>query len=205
MDAQKFINLVNALTKREFTIQRNPSELVESAEYYIYRTLPATGRNVGFVFKTPKNPENIVKTFINQYCKKYREPNPANYDGKYPGSVKWEDKSEEQREYAYSHHASNMYSEKTLLEQIKENLNSPEIELALCRYGFYETHYGLGIFVLFSGRYEQEAIARLSKYLNGLGIPYSNEFSQARWVYRFVLNVSKEIHKELLQSFHKSL
>ena len=87
------------------------------------------------------------------------------------------------------------------MEQIKENLNDSSIEETLCKYGFYETNYGIGIFVLFSGKYELNAIEKMAAYLRAKNIPFHNEFSYARWVYRFVININKDIHAALLNSF----
>jgi hypothetical protein len=201
MKTQNFMELIQAITKRDFQIATKDAEINMESEYRIYRILPVSGRDVNFYFKTPKNEENLVRSFINQYCKKYREPNPAKYDGSYYGSTSWENMTEKEREFCYYHHASNMFSEKTLLEQIKENLNDPSIEETLCQYGFYETNYGIGIFVLFSGKYELNAIEKMAMYLKSKNIPFSNEYSNARWVFRFILNISKDIHREILNSF----
>ena len=81
MKTQNFINLIQAITKRDFNIKSKDLEFLPEKEYFIFRVLPASKREVGFNFKTPKNEENLVRSFINQFCKKYREPNPANYDG----------------------------------------------------------------------------------------------------------------------------
>lgn len=201
MKKENFIKLVQAITAREFQLGDREDEIITNHEYFVFKILPISKRPIGFNFKTPKNEENLIRSFITQYCKKYREPNPSNYDGSYYGSTSWENMTEEKREFAYCHHASNMYSEKVLLEQIKENLNDSSIEETLCKYGFYETNYGIGIFVLFSGKYELNAIEKMAAYLKSKNIPFTNEFSTARWVYRFVLNLSKEIHTTLLNSF----
>jgi len=207
MKTQNFEILIQSLTKREFTIDTTDIEIKVDSEYCIYRILPVSKRKISFNFKTPKNEENLLRSFINQYCKKYREPNPANYTGHYCGTYNpndaWENKSDEEKEFCYYHHASNMFSPKTLGEQIKENLNDPSIEYVLCKYGFYETNYGIGIFVLFSGKYEMGAIEKLSNYLIERNIPFKNEFSSAKWVYRFILNLQKDIHKNILSSFNK--
>lgn len=202
MKTHNFINLIQAITKREFLIDSESTDIAPESEYFIYKVLPVSKRRIGFYFKTPKNEESLIKSFINQFCKKYREPNPLNYDGSYYGSTSWENMTEEKREFCYYHHSSNMFSGNRLLEQIKENLNDSSIEGTLCKYGFYETNYGIGIFVLFSGKYELNAIEKMANYLRSKNIPFSNEFSNARWVFRFVLNINKDIHKEILKSFN---
>ena len=205
MKKHNFIKLIQSITKRDFQIDSLDTDIAIEGEYFIYKVLPVSKRKIGFLFKTPKNEENLIRSFITQFCKKYREPNPANYTGNYCGtytpSSAWENMSEEKKEFCYCHHSNTMYSEKVLLEQIKENLNDSSIEETLCKYGFYETNYGIGIFVLFSGRYEIAAIEKMAAYLKSKNIPFTNEYSNAMWVYRFVLNINKDIHTTLLNSF----
>lgn len=201
MKTHNFIKLIQSITNRDFQIDSKDEDIIPEKEYFIYKILPLSKRRVGFMYKTPKNEENLIRSFMNQFCKKYREPDPSNYDGTYYGSTSWENMTEQNREFCYMHHSSNMYSDERLLEQIKENLNNSSIEETLCRYGFYETNYGIGIFVLFSGRYELNAIEKMAAYLKAKNIPFHNEYSNARWVFRFVLNISKEIHASLLNSF----
>jgi hypothetical protein len=40
------------------------------------------------------------------------------------------------------------------------------------------------------------------EYLKTKNIPFRNEYSNAMWVFRFVINVSKEIHKSILSDFN---
>jgi len=208
METINFLNLINSITKKDFQIDTTDPEIISEKTYYIYKITPIKKINVGFDFKAPKNEENLIKSFINVYCSKYREPNPANYkyDERYSNDKNycWEMFDDAKKEQCYYHHSSNMYSKAALLEQIKENMNDSNIEDVLCKYGFYHTVYGIGIFVLFSGIYEMNAINRLSNYLKSKNIPYKNEYSNARWVYRFVLNIDKDIHKSILSDFNKT-
>lgn len=202
MKTENFIKLINAFTGREFTVDTDDKELVSGNKYYIYKVLPLSKRKIGFDFIIPKNEETIIKSFINTFCKKYLEPNPANYDHKYGDTeYRWAEKTEEQKEFCYYNHRSNMYSPKTLMEQVKANLSNSDIEDVLYKYGFYTTNYGIGIFVLFSTIYELNVIKSMADYLRANNIPFRNEFSDARWVYRFVINISKEIHERLLDNF----
>jgi hypothetical protein len=41
----------------------------------------------------------------------------------------------------------------------------------------------------------------MKEYLTDAAIPYTNEYSDARWVYRFKLNISKDIHLSILNQF----
>ena len=162
-----------------------------------------TGYTISFAFVCPKNEDSIIKSFINTFKNKYLEPNPKAYDKEYGGKTyTWEGMSDKDKEYAYMHHRSNMLPAKILLEQVKENLNTAGIEDILCRYGFYHTNYGIGIFVLFSTIMEMRAVQKMNEYLKQNNIPFSNEFSDAKWVYRFVMNISKDIHGTLLNNFN---
>jgi len=71
-----------------------------------------------------------------------------------------------------------------------------------CKYGFYTTEYGIGIFCYFSTDGVINSIEKMKKYLLSKNIPFKNEFSDARWVFRFVLNLDKPKHELLLNSFN---
>jgi hypothetical protein len=204
MKTENFVKLIEGITGVKFHINGSDNELMPEKKYFIYKILPITQKQVGFDFKIPKNDETIIKSFITTFCNKYREPNPKNYDGKYYGSVAWNDKTEKEKEYCYSHHVANMFNKKDLLDKIKENLNTEVFENIYCKYGFYETIYGIGIFVLFSGIRELNAINKMNEFLKLNDIPFSNEHSKARWVYRFVLNINKEYHLDLLKKFNSN-
>jgi len=202
MKTENFIKIINSITGRDFKVKQGIEEIGLESEYYIYRVLPVSKRTVGFIFKTPKKEETLIKTFITQFTSKYFEPDPASYDGSYYGSTSWDNMSEEDKEFAYLHHRSNMFNKKQLLEQVKENAITSETEYVFSRYGFYATNYGVGLFVLF-GLNNRTAVSKMKNYLDDLHLPYHNEFSDARWVFRFVLNISKEIHIKLLNEFNK--
>ena len=200
METKNFIKIVNAITGRQFIINADVIELQN--EYYIYKILPISKREVGFKFVTPKKEETLIKSFITQFTNKYFEPAPIAYSGRYGSN--WAGMTEKDKEFAYLHHRSNMYSKKDLLNQIKENANKKETEYVFSKYGFYHTHYGIGLFVLF-GLNNKTAVVKMTSFLDRKEIPYSNEFSDARWVYRFVININKDVHKNLLNIFNKTL
>ena len=207
MKTENFRILINALTGREFKIKTNDAEIIPDKTYHIYITTPILKLKSGFDFKTPKNQERLIKSFVTTFCNKYKEPNPRAYDWSartYGEKALYENKTPEEKERCFYHHSSNMYNKKQLLEQIKENLSKESIENVLCKYGFYHTLYGLGIFVLFSGKYEINAIQKMADYLKENNIPFRNEFSDQKWVYRFVLNIDKEIHKSILENFNST-
>jgi hypothetical protein len=95
-------------------------------------------------------------------------------------------------------HLSRMYNKKALLEQIEANFGKEDIANGLIRYGFYPTEYGVGIFCFWATDAVKKAINTMAEYLKTKSIPYSNEFSDARWVFRFKLGISKEAHTNIL-------
>lgn len=204
MKTKSFIELVSVITGRKLNINTDAESLELDSEYIIYKVLPTTGYRTSFKFKTPKKEETILKSFITQFTSKYLEPNPKYYDGKYPGSTAWKDMTEKEREFCYLHHRSNMFSKNHLKEQIMENMKSKEVDNAFSRYGFYETHYGIGLFVIYN-RYSGEAVSKMKQFLKSEDIPYTNEFSDARWVFRFVLNIDKNIHRNIIEKFNQQL
>ena len=202
MDANNFLKLVNGITNKDFKISGDPEVIEPEKEDIFWRKTPINKYTVSFKFKAPKNEESFIKTFINTYCNKYLEPDPKAYDGKYYGSKSWEQMSDKEKEFAHLHHRSNMKNKETLLEEIKANLEKSDIEAILLNYGFYHTNYGLGIFVLFAGTYEMSSINKMRTFLESQHFTFSNEFSDKRWVYRFKLNLSKDLHLSILKKFH---
>jgi hypothetical protein len=199
MKTKNFEKLIQAITTRDFIINTQDEELQFNKEYYIYKTLPITERKVIFKWTTPQTEEKLLKSFITAFTTKYFEPRPESYSGKY-GTL-WSDKTEKEKEYAYMHHRSNMYSKTDLLNQIQLNFENELIYESLIKYGFYHTEYGIGIFVFWATKYVIEAISYMKQYLDKNNIPYSNEFSDAKWVYRFKININKDKHYQILKSF----
>lgn len=66
---------------------------------------------------------------------------------------------------------------------------------------FYTTLYGIGFWSIFSSRDDKEIAKQLHVYLKDNNIKYSNELSEAGWVYRFVIKQGVEIHNALLNNF----
>jgi len=202
MNAQQFTNLIQLVTGRDFKINTEAVDLLPETEYTVYRTLPLTNRHICFNWKTPKVDEKFLRSFITAFTSKYREPNPANYKCCAPYFSKaWDDMEDIQKEYAYHHHSSNMYSKKSLLEQVEANFANPQITAGLVKYGFYPTEYGIGIFCFWFTDGVEAAIIQMKQHLQKIGVSYSNEFSDARWVFRFKLGISKNAHTKLLSDF----
>lgn len=203
MQTENFKNLIQLITGRDFSINTQDEEIQFEKEYSIYRVLPITGRHIYFSWKTPKAEDKMLRSFITTFTSKYREPNPKNYTTCAPYfSPSWDEMPPENKEFAYCHHASNMYSKEDLLSQIEANFSKDGITNGLLRYGFYETLYGIGIFCFWMTNGVQAAINKMNEHLNNLSIPYSNEFSDARWVYRFKIGLSKQTHLQILSQLN---
>jgi len=204
MNTIKFQSLIQAITKRPFIIKTDDVDILPSKKYYVYFVLPITGMNIGFYWETSKTDEKLLRSFITAFTSKYREPNPKAYDYIYGGvQYWWNDKTDKQKEYAYNNHPSNMYSKSDLMKQIEDNFNTPEIESAMLRYGFYSTEYGIGIFAFWQTEYVKNAIKKLHSYLTEKQIPFKNEWSDAGWVFRFKLGLSKDIHYSIIESINQ--
>lgn len=204
MNTLNFQNLIQKITSRQLIIDTQDNEIMLDKEYFVYKHLPLTDRKIYFKWKVAKTEEKVLKSFITAFTTKYKEPSPKAYD--YAGRVYgekalWINKTEMGKEQAYWHHSSNMYSKNDLREQIEANFNDSSITETLTKYGFYNTDYGIGIFILFNTNFVVDAVNKLSNYLKNQNIPFANEYSEARWVYRFKLGLSKEQHKSLLLKF----
>jgi hypothetical protein len=214
MNTANFTKLIQAVTGREFTVservtwreEKPAGETLEHEKiYFVARTLPLTGRTVGFDWKTPKSDEKMLRSFITAFTSKYREPNPETYVREPSGYGRnWSDLSPEQREGAYGHHVGHMFSKEQLLNQVQARFECPEIETALNQWGFYETEYGIGIFCYWETQFVRNAIARMRGYLSGLNVAAREEYSDARWVYRFRIETSREFHTATLKRFCQS-
>jgi len=203
MKKDNFQNLISLITNRQFIIDTNDNELQFEKEYRIYRTLPITGSNISFTWKTPKAEDKMLRSFITAFSSKYREPNPASYNYVYGGvTYTWDEKTDEQKENCRYHHASHMYSKKALLKQVEDNFSNPDICSGLLRYGFYETNYGIGIFCFWFTDTVQTAINTMKSHLNKLSIPFTNEFSDAKWVFRFKIGLPKENHLAIINQLN---
>lgn len=206
MRTENFVKLICAITKRELFVDSNDEHILCNKEYFIYKKLPLLDSKISFKFKTPTKEENILKAFISCFATKYLEPNPAKYNYSYGGkSYTWDEKTEKEKQFCKYHHKSFMYSKSELMAQITSNLDSNSILPVLLRYGFYETNYGIGIYCFYNGKQIKEAINKMYNYLKNAGIPFTNEFSDAKWVFRFCINLSKENHLAILNSFCKTI
>jgi hypothetical protein len=213
MKTDNFTQLIRAVTGRAFTLHEQVNawtteaageSLKAETRYNVRLTLPVTGRQVSFMWTTPKSDEKMLRSFITAFTSKYREPNPAAYTGGYLAdspSYNWQTMSPEKREHAYGHHAFNMKSKETLLAEVQARFSCPEIATALNKWGFYETEYGIGIFCFWQTQWVTNAMANMRAFLADQGIATKEEFSDARWVYRFRIEANRDIHTNLLKQF----
>jgi hypothetical protein len=202
MKTYNFEKLIQSITGRELIINTEDKEIIGGKEYRIYKILPITNREIGFKWKAAIDEEKMLRSFITAFCLKYKEPNPANYTTCAPYfSPSWEEMPDTKKEYAYCHHSSNMFCKDELMKQVEFNFNKESMQGVLMKYGFYSTLYGIGIFSLFESKSIIKSIQAMKDYLTAKNIPFKNEYSDARWVYRFKLNMSKEIHSSLIDQF----
>lgn len=66
---------------------------------------------------------------------------------------------------------------------------------------FYSTLYGIGFWAIFCSKEDMQVAKQLHDFLNSIGIKFRNEWSDAGWVYRFVIGKPVEVHNELLTKF----
>jgi len=202
MRSENFQNLIQSITGRKLIIETTDAELLTEKEYLLCVTFPVTGIHSTFTWKTPKAEEKMLRSFITAFTSKYREPNPKSYNYQYGDRFyTWEEKTPAQKEQCIYHHRTHQYSKEDLLQQITDNFNKEGIQDALIKYGFYNTEYGIGIFCFFETDYVRGAIQKMNDFLNSIAVPFANEYSDARWVYRFKLNLTKEQHGNILKQF----
>lgn len=209
MNTYKFTKLVRAVTGRNLSFKKRVScfEIKPAGEtlgfenrYTVTLTLPISGERNVFEWITPKSEEKMLRSFITSFTSKFREPNPASY-ANYGEKNRWEGMSEEMREGAYRHHIGHMYSKQDLMKQIEARFASPEMETCLNQSGFYVTEYGVGIFCFWLFPSVLASMEKMRKFLKTEGVYASEEFSDARWAYRFRIEAGREIHQGILNKF----
>jgi hypothetical protein len=133
-----------------------------------------------FEFKTPKNIDKLVSSFISQFCSKFKKNLPQ---------------FEKYGRNSLGHHR---YSKDGLLSIIKDRFMDESFITFYCKYGFYSTNYGIGIYVPYL---DIKYLDRMDVFLNNSNIPYKNELSKKEFVYRYVINIDKDYHSILLNKF----
>ena len=131
---------------------------------------------IEYDFKTGKRYDNILKTFVTQYINKYAVKQATGWNTEICG-------------FEYP-------NKKDVVNKLKNNNR-------ISKYYFYTTLYGIGYFCYFMSKKAHESSKKmLSDYLNSNKITFENEFSEAGWVYRFLINKDVKIHNELLENFN---
>jgi hypothetical protein len=198
--------LIHALTGRVLTLD-GPDELPLETKLGVYRE----GRPQGdanypwFTWQTPKDEDNLIRSFVSCFCAKYREPNPASYYD-YHGkpafdkyAVTWNNPMTRFNSPCWNHHVSHMLTKEALREQVEARAaNFTPAQAALC---FYPTNYGVGIFSLFGGPWVASNLQAMAAHLTALGVPFRTELSRAQWVTRCVINAGKPVHIHLLSTY----
>ena len=125
-----------------------------------------------FEFKTTKKEETFFKSFLNTFCRKYT--------------------------YSVMEDGFIVEKKPTEIMDVLKAKNSDRVFKGM----FYTTLYGIGIFSLFlSDKAIENLKNTLGSYLKESGIDYRNEYSEAGWVYRFVINKEVSIHNKLLENY----
>lgn len=127
---------------------------------------------IDFDIKTASKQDNILKTVSTQIINKYLRKQLTVIDGVLQYPTK-----------------------EQVIKEIKKN---PRVS----KYIFYTTLYGIGYFCMFlPDQMLYKINNKLSEYLKENNIDFYNEFSDAHWVYRFVINKDVETHNKLLENF----
>lgn len=128
--------------------------------------------SITYDFKTGKNEDSFLKSFVNQHISKYEMKQFIFKDGDLVKPTKSE-----------------------VIEKLK---NSDRV----AKYYFYTTLYGIGFFCFFMNANTFKTVHNtMASYLKSKNISYTNELSEAGWVCRFVINKDVKIHNELLNKY----
>ena len=198
MKTAQFQELIQNATGRKLFFTINSEEIPLDAKIAVYR--PGS-RYYSFIWKTPKNEDSLLRSFITAFCTKYKEPDPSTYEGNKweRHAEKWDNPETRFECAAWNHHSCYMLSKDKLREQIAENFANFSSELG--RLGFYSTNYGIGLFTAFGGKWVEDSLSEMERYLKTNFIPFSNELSEKGWVTRFLIKTSKENHTAILGGF----
>lgn len=180
----ELINLAYAIFKKEITIhlqtksgkwydKKYTNDFIEIETNTIYG-ICVGGNMIDFDFKTGKKQDNILKSFVNQFISKYEVKQSIGFES---GQM--------------------IYPKKVDIMAKLKNSNR------VSKYFFYTTLYGIGWFCYFTNQKAfKEVNNGLASYLKNKGINFTNEFSDAGWVYRFVINKDVKLHNSLLTDFN---
>lgn len=138
----------------------------------IYGVLRDRGGTIDFMFKTGKNEDTLLKTFITQYTTKVKE-----YD-------------------VIDGEMVELKKQQKLEKLIRANQDRVHKGL------FYTTLYGIGLWDFFNSKMTHNLLHKeMDSFLNSNGIKYQNEYSDAMWVWRYKFNTHIKETNELLNKF----
>ena len=198
MKTAQFQELIQNVTGRKLFFTINSEEIPLEAKIAVYR--PGS-RWCSFIWKTPKNEDSLLRSFITAFCTKYKEPDPSTYEGKQweRYAEKWDNPETRFECGAWNHHSCHMTTKDKLRDQIAENFANFSSEMG--RLGFYSTNYGIGLFTAFGGKWVDDSLSEMKRHLKTNFIPFSNELSEKGWVTRFLIKTNKENHTAILGGF----
>lgn len=132
----------------------------------------AFDNTIYFDFKAGKNEDNFIKSFITQFISKYETKKRILVDGE--------------------------IVQQTKIQVIERLKNSERVWKSV----YYTTLYGIGYFCFLSGKTAMDnARKNMDKYLHDNNIEFKNEYSEAQWVYRYLLKKDVNTHNEILRNF----
>jgi len=185
MNRIDFENLVSTLVSEKITFKVLENQQAKKWYDKKYITFDSLGKEtiygviindtIYFDFKTGKNEDSFLKTFISQYTSKRKKFGVVN------------DELVE-------------LNKKQLLDTILEK-NKDRVYKGL----FYTTLYGIGLWDFFCSQKTHDILTKeMSSFLNGKNISFKNEYSDAMWVYRFKFNTPIEKTNELLKEYNST-
>jgi len=120
--------------------------------------------------------ENIMRSFCTNYIKKYVATKHILLNGEYVQMG---------------------------VEKAKDFVRTRMEGIRLEKYLTYSTNYGIGVWIIFIGENElQKCINTVSEVLIKNKIEYKNEYSDARWVYRFVFDGNYLDHNNIIEQIN---
>lgn len=132
------------------------------------------GNCIMFDFKTTKNIDSVFKSFVNQYISKYMTSQMGIFDGEF-----------------------RKYTKIECLNELKQSFTR------ISKVYFYSTCYGIGWFCFLSNDKQfNEVNLILENHLKNLNISFKNEFSEAGWVYRFLISKDLNYNSYLLNELN---
>jgi len=203
MKTNQFNELIQAVTGRPIILDTQLEEIPLDSKISIRRPYGTRGVETvhSFYWETPKKEDSILRSFITDFCSKYKEPDPETYENNTWATYAeaWHSPETHWNCSPWHHHPSHQTSKEKLKSQIIAKFSKFDSNSA--KIGFYETNYGIGIFTIYGGEWVEKSISSMSNHLASLGIPYRNEISDAGWVTRFVIGLDKPAHSKILGKY----